>query len=217
MAVRGRRAPISSLHLPHDIIVYIVQSRSLLRLFDCLLSHGLSDLDSAAVLAWLVVELTTGLNKLLECIVASRNVLEELFVDICELGGLLLSNFILVDLLLDWLRQLLCLLLCCVEVLLALCFTLENGAHDLLLLGVESVIVQGPAHAHHGDSTIAVTDCRHRPVDLDGGQHGVGHFLGVGNLVLSVEEVPNIKEAIHSREEEQAWSGGGPATVSKVS
>ena len=98
-------------------------SRSrLLRLF----SFSLSNLDSATVLAWFVVDLTTGFDKLHKTIISRGNGLEERIVDVSELGCLLLRNFVLVDLLFDGLDHLFGLSLRRVELLLTLGFTLKD-------------------------------------------------------------------------------------------
>lgn len=52
------------------------------------------------------------------------------------------------------------------------------------------------------DSAVAITDCSHRAIDVDRRQHGIRYFLRVGDLILPVEEVPHIQEAVHAGQEE---------------
>mmetsp|Transcript_23194 Transcript_23194/g.30954 ORF Transcript_23194/g.30954 Transcript_23194/m.30954 type:complete len:243 (-) Transcript_23194:922-1650(-) len=103
-----------------------------------------------------------------------------------------------------------------VQVLFSLGFALKDSTHDFLFLGVESVIVKSTAHRHHRHGTVAVTDRSHRTVDLDGGQDGIGDLLRVGNLVLPVEEVPDIEETVHAGQEEKTGAGGRPAAIGQV-
>ena len=172
--------------------------------------------DATVLLCGLFIDLATSLDDLLELLITISDGFEELGVDLSEHGCLLGGNLVLIDLLLDGLLQLFGLALGSVEVLLSSHLTLEDCAHDFLLTGVQSVIIEGSAHAHHGDSTVAITNSSHGAVDLDGGEHGVGDLLGVGDLVLAVEEVPNVKETVHTGEEEETWAGRGPATIGQI-
>jgi len=151
-----------------------------------------------------------------QMLVILGDVVEEVVFDFVELLLKSLRNFLFVDLILGGLLVQFCLLLCRLQVLLSSEFTLEDLEHDFFFLGLQSLVVQGSAQAHHGDGTVGVTDGGHLAHNRNRGQNGVTHLLGVGNLVLAVEDVPNVEESVHSGEEEETRSGGGPATVSQV-
>ena len=153
--------------------------------------------------------------------------LEELLLDrvdgLLELLSLLSSKNLGVDDL-DWLSLLLLLILVVVrvgqllgdlELLLSLELSLEDGLHDLLLL--VSDLVKRLAQAHDAHGTLCVTDSQHVLVHGDGGKGRVTDLLTVGAFVLSIVEVPHIEETVDPGQEEQARSGGGPATVRKIS
>ena len=173
-------------------------------------------LDSTTVRTWLVVDLSAGLDGLLELLVAISDSLEELCLDLSSKGGGLSLELVLCGLLLDRLGELLSLAFGSVEVLLTLELTLEDGAHNLLLLWIESVVVQRAAHAHHRHSTVAVTDCGHGATDLNGSENGVRDLLRVGDLILTVEEVPHVQETVHTGQEEKTWTGWRPASIGEV-
>lgn len=164
-------------------------------------------MDSATVLAGLVLERAARLNDLLELLVAIGNMLEELSIDLSKLCCHLSGQLVLVRLLLQRLGKFLSLALSRVKVLLTLGFALENVAHDLLFTRVQRVIVEGAAHRHHGDGTVTITNSSHRAIDLDRCQYGIRDFLGVGDLILSVEEVPDIQETVHAGQEEKTGAG----------
>ena len=63
-------------------------------------------------------------------------------------------------------------------------------------------------------SSFSISESDHVLFGLDGGEHGVRDFLGVGDFVLSVEEVPHVEETIHASQEEKTSTSLGPATVS---
>jgi len=63
-------------------------------------------------------------------------------------------------------------------------------------------------------SSFSISESDHVLFGLDGGEDGVRDFLGVGDFVLSVEEIPDIEETIHAGQEEKSSTGLGPATVS---
>ena len=62
--------------------------------------------------------------------------------------------------------------------------------------------------------SFSISKCDHVLFGLDGGKDCVRYFLGVGDFVLSVEEVPHVEETIHASQEEKASTSLGPATVS---
>jgi len=100
------------------------------------------------------------------------------------------------------------------ELLFAAEFTVEYLDHEFLLLGV--ALLKTVARAEHGDSTVGVTNTQEAGTHLDGSEDSVGHLLGVGDLVLAVEEVPNVEETVHAGQVEQTGAGRRPATVSQV-
>ena len=102
-----------------------------------------------AILTVFSIDLSSRLDQLIKAFVSVGDVLEELCVDFCEHSCLLLCNLILVDLIFNWLYDLFGLSLGRVEVLLTLRLTLENSSHDFFFSWVQSLSVQGPAHAHH--------------------------------------------------------------------
>jgi hypothetical protein len=53
-------------------------------------------------------------------------------------------------------------------------------------------------------------------IGLNGGKRRIRDLLRVSDLILSVVEVPNIKEAINSCQEEETTSGSGPATIGQI-
>jgi hypothetical protein len=64
--------------------------------------------------------------------------------------------------------------------------------------------------------TFGVSNGGHRALNVDCCQNAVRNLLGVSNFVLSVEEVPDVQETVHSCQEEKTGANGGPATVSDV-
>ena len=218
------RAPPPLVYIFKTVVQFFNSLSSLLSLFDILLHFfslfhetlGLSLNDSTAILTFYLIDVATLLNESLELLVTIGDVFEELGVELGKHGGLLLGDLVLVRLLLGWLRVLLGLTFGSIQLLLSLGLTVEDSAHDLLLSWVKGMIIEGSAHAHHRDGTVAVTDGGHRAVDLERGEDSIRDLLRVGDLILSVEEVPNIEETIHTGEEEETWAGRRPATISKV-
>ena len=72
------------------------------------------------------------------------------------------------------------------------------------------------AKLHDAHSTFSVSNSNHVLVLSNGGKWRITDLLTVSNFVLAVIEVPNIKETIYSCQEEESWSGSGPATICEV-
>ena len=127
---------------------------------------------------------------------------------------LLLLLFLLLQwvILLDRFLQL-CLFLSDLQCLLPLCLPIKYTQHDFLLLWLQCIIIQRPAQWHHTHCTFSITNSSHWLHDWDSREGTVWDFLRVGDLVLAVEEVPDVDETVHAGEEEETSTGGRPTTV----
>ena len=116
--------------------------------------------------SWLVVTRgvnTGGVSALLDSIhlfLVVGHVFEEVLLQVIEVLVQLLHLLVSHSVVLLH-RLLLLLTLGHLQVLLSAKLTIENCGHDLLLLGLEGVVVETPAQTHHRDSTFSVSDGRH--------------------------------------------------------
>lgn len=102
-----------------------------------------------------------------------------------------------------------------IEGLLPSGLSFEDLRHDVLFIG--SSFVERLAKFHDGDRSLGVTNRSHISIHFNGRQWAITDLLRVGDLVLSVVEVPHIQESIYSGEEEQTAPGLRPAAISEVS
>jgi hypothetical protein len=111
-----------------------------------------------------------------------------------------------------------CLLLklfCCFQVFLTTELAFKHFVNDLSFIFAR--FSKCSAQTHKRDRAIRVSYRCQLSLDSDACKHGITDLLRVGNLILAVEEVPYIKEAVHSCEEKDTWAGGRPAAISQVS
>ena len=95
-----------------------------------------------------------------------------------------------------FLRVSLCKSLGNLKILLSSSLTIKGTNHDFLLLVGDLVERLSKLHDRHG--TFSISNSAHALVYRDGGKWGVTDLLTVGTLVLTIVEIPDIKETINS-------------------
>jgi len=80
-------------------------------------------------------------------------------------------------------------------------------------------LVERLAELDKSDSSLRISDSGHLTFSKrngDGSQRIITDLVRVSNLILSVEVIPDVKEPIHSSEEEESFSMRSPTTISEV-
>ena len=100
------------------------------------------------------------------------------------------------------------------EVLFSSSFSFKNLLHDFLFFW--GSVVQWLAELHYINGTLSITNGGHVLVYRDGSKRRITDLLTVTNFILSIIEVPDVKETVDSSQKEKTASSLGPATVGKI-